>query len=58
MELVLKEPQVYDYPEHLDEFRNLKKFIIDESAKERVFTEDLDMVAGNLNKVIEVMKKL
>lgn len=54
----MKEPWEYDYPEHVDVFRNLKKFIMDESAKERVFTEDLNDLTRNINKVIEVMKKL
>jgi len=58
LKLALKEPWKYDYPEHLDEFRNLRTSIIEETIKETDFTKNLAMVTDNLNKTIEIFKKL
>ena len=58
LELALKEPWKYDYPEHLDEFRNLRTLIIEETIKETNFTKNLANVTNNLNKTIEIFKRL
>lgn len=54
----LKEPWKYDYPEHLDKFRNLRTSMIEEMVKETNFTKNLANVMHNLNKTINIIKKL
>lgn len=56
--MALEEPWKFDYPEHLDEFRKLRIFITEESAKEIIFTKDLADLTCNLNKTIEIFKRL
>jgi len=58
LEMALKEPWKFDYPEHVDEFRNLRTFIIKESVKETNFTKNLADLTCNLNKTIEIFKRL
>lgn len=56
--MALKEPWGYDYPEHVDVFKNLKIFITDELAKEKVSIVDLADFMHNINEVIEIFKRL
>ena len=58
LDLALEEPWKFDYPEHLDEFRKLRTFIIEESVNETKFTKDLADLTCNLNKTIEIFKRL
>ena len=58
LEMALKETWKFDYPEHVDGFKNLRIFMIDELAKEITFTKNLADVTHNLNKTIEIFKRL
>ena len=56
--MALKEMWKFDYPEHVDEFKRLRTFLIEESVKEIEFTKDLADLTRNLNKTIEIFKRL